>query len=61
MLMVDGELTPVSGIGFESSPNNPIFVEDVMQVGLDDGTTETIKTQGSAAEAGRMSWRELVN
>jgi hypothetical protein len=32
-----------------------------MQVGLDDGTTETIKTQGSSADAGRMSWRELVN
>lgn len=61
MLTVDGELTPVSGIGFESSPNNPIFVEDVMQVGLDNGTTETIKTQGSSADAGRMSWRELVN
>lgn len=61
MLVVNGEMIPVSGIGFESSPNNPIFVEDVMQVGLDDGSTETIRTQGSAAEAGRISWRELVN
>lgn len=61
MLMVDGQLTPVSGVGFESSPNNPIFVEDVMQVSLDDGTTEAIRTQGSGADAGRMSWRELVN
>ncbi len=52
MMLVDGELTPVSGIGFDSSPNNPIFIEDVMQVGLDDGTTETIKTQG-LGRAGR--------
>lgn len=61
MMMVDGELVPVTGIGFESSPNNPIFIEDVMQVGLDDGTTETIRTQGSAVQAKRMSWRELLN
>jgi type IV pilus assembly protein PilY1 len=61
MLVVDGELTAVSGVGFESSPSNPIFVEDVMQVGLDDGTTGTMMTQGSAAEAGRTGWRELVN
>ncbi|MET0279740.1 MAG: PilC/PilY family type IV pilus protein [Steroidobacteraceae bacterium] len=51
--------TPVSGLGFESSPNNPIFIEDVMQVGLDDGTTRTIRTQGSSVQATRMSWREL--
>lgn len=50
---------PVSGLGFESSPNNPIFVENVMQVSLDDGSTRTIRTQGSAVEATRMSWREL--
>jgi hypothetical protein len=40
---------------------NPNFVENVMQLGLDDGTTPTMETQGGAAEAGRMSWRELVN
>ncbi|MET0532868.1 MAG: PilC/PilY family type IV pilus protein, partial [Steroidobacter sp.] len=61
MLMVNGQLTVVSGVGFESGPSNPLFIENMMQVGLDDGTTETIETQGSAAEAGRMSWRELVN
>lgn len=61
MMMVDGELTVVSGIGFGSGPSNPIFIENIMQVSLDDGTTQTIETQGSAAEAGRMSWRELVN
>jgi type IV pilus assembly protein PilY1 len=52
---------PVSGIGFSSSPNNPIFVENVMQVGLDSGETRTIRTFGSAVEARRMSWRELFN
>jgi type IV pilus assembly protein PilY1 len=50
---------PASGIGFESSPNNPIFIEDVMQVGLDDGTTRSIRTQGGSVQAQRMSWREL--
>lgn len=61
MMMVNGALTPVSGVGFGSGPSNPIFIENVMQVSLDDGSTKTIETQGSAAEAGRMSWRELVN
>ncbi len=51
----------VSGIGFDSSPNNPIFVDNVMQVSLDNGTTKTVKTQGSSVEAKRMSWRELLN
>jgi type IV pilus assembly protein PilY1 len=60
-MTINGELTVVSGIGFGSGPSNPIFIENVMQVSLDDGTTKTIETQGSAAEAGRLSWRELVN
>jgi type IV pilus assembly protein PilY1 len=60
MLLVNGEPTIVSGLGMDSSPNNPIFIENVMQIGLDDGTTKTIKTQGSAVEASRMSWRELL-
>jgi type IV pilus assembly protein PilY1 len=61
MMMVDGQLTVASGVGFSSAPSNPIFIENVMQVSLDDGSTRTIETQGSAAEAGRMSWRELMN
>ncbi len=56
---LNGEI--VSGIGTDSSPNNPIFIEDVMQVGLDDGSTKIVKTQGSAVQAQRMSWRELLN
>ena len=50
----------VSGVGFYSSPNNPIFIENVMQVSLDDGTTRTMATQGTAATAIRQSWRELI-
>lgn len=57
----EGNCVPVTGIGFESSPNNPIFIENVMQVGLDSGETATIETFGSAVEASRMSWRELFN
>lgn len=52
---------PISAVGFDSSPNNPIFIENVMQVGLDDGSTETMQTFGSSVEASRMSWRELFN
>lgn len=50
----------VSGVGFYSSPNNPIFIENVMQVSLDDGTTRTMATQGTAATAIRQSWREIL-
>jgi type IV pilus assembly protein PilY1 len=57
----DGLLDIVSGLGFDSSPNNPIFVDNIMLVGLDDGSMKTIKTQGSSVEAKRMSWRELLN
>jgi type IV pilus assembly protein PilY1 len=61
MMTVNGGLVPVSGVGFGSGPSNPVFIENVMEVGLDDASTKTIETQGSSAEAGRMSWRELVN
>ena len=56
--MLDGQI--VSGIGFTASPNNPIFIEDVMQVSLDDGSTRTLGTQGTPATAVRQSWRELI-
>ena len=60
-LSVAGVLTIVSGIGFDSSPNSPIFVENVMQVSLDDGTTRTIRTQGSSVDSRRLTWREIRN
>jgi type IV pilus assembly protein PilY1 len=51
----------VSGIGIDSSPNNPIFIENVMLFSKDDGTTDTVRVQGSNAEARRASWREVTN
>ncbi|MEO6186306.1 MAG: PilC/PilY family type IV pilus protein, partial [Steroidobacteraceae bacterium] len=60
-LSVSSVLKIVSGIGFDSSPNAPIFVENVMQVSLDDGTTRTIRTQGSSVDSRRLSWREIRN
>lgn len=51
----------ISGINFGASANNPIFIENVMQVGLDDGTTRTLRTQGTNVDASRMSWREVLN
>lgn len=59
-LLVNGVLTIVSGIGFSSGPNNPVFIEHIMQTSLDDGTVEEIATSGSAVDARRTSWRELV-
>jgi type IV pilus assembly protein PilY1 len=59
-LVVDGVPTIVSGVGFLSSPNKPLFIEHVMQVSLDDGTTESMQTQGSAVEARRTGWREVL-
>ena len=53
--------TIVSGIGFDSSPNAPIFVENVLQVSLDDGTTRTLRTQGSSVDSRRLTWREIRN
>lgn len=53
--------TILSAVGFDSSANNPIFVENVMQVGLDDGSTKTVRTQGTNVDVSRMSWREVIN
>ena len=49
---------PVSGIGYGSSPNNPIFLGDVMYTSLDDGGSDVIKTNASASNIRRVSWRE---
>jgi type IV pilus assembly protein PilY1 len=58
---LSGIPTIVSGIGFDSSPNAPIFIENVMQVSLDDGTTKTLRTQGSSVDSRRLTWREIRN
>lgn len=60
-LTINGVPTIVSGIGFDSSPNAPIFVENVLQVSLDDGSTRTLRTQGSSVDSRRLTWREIRN
>ncbi|XHH28527.1 hypothetical protein WIW49_14820 [Xanthomonas euroxanthea] len=55
---LDGK--PVSGLGLNSSPNNPIFIGNVMQVGLDNASTISVGTNSSALSMRRVSWRELV-
>lgn len=60
-LLDDKSLELVSGIGIDSSPNNPIFIENVMQFSKDDGSTDSVRVQGSSAEARRASWREITN
>lgn len=56
-----GESTAVSGVGFDSSPNSPLFIGNVMQVVQDDGNIVSILTQGAPAEAARTSWHEIIN
>lgn len=56
--LVDG--VPVSGIGFPSGPNNPIFIGDVMLTNMDNATNSTIGTNSAAMAATRISWRELI-
>ncbi|HEY5849428.1 MAG TPA: PilC/PilY family type IV pilus protein [Lysobacter sp.] len=51
---------PASGVGFESSPNGPIFVGDETQLNLDDGTRKRIGTRSAGSKASRVSWRELL-
>lgn len=58
---LNGQSHYVSGIGFDSSPNSPIFIGNVMQVVQDNGVVASILTQGPAATAGRTSWHEIIN
>ncbi|HEY5802339.1 MAG TPA: PilC/PilY family type IV pilus protein [Lysobacter sp.] len=57
---VDGVMAPASGVGFESSPNGPIFVGDEVQVNLDDGKQKRVLTRSVGSKVGRISWRELL-
>lgn len=59
-LVVNGVLTPVSGVGFTSSPNNPIFVGSSMLVTFDDGSTDTLGTSQGGLGVRRASWREII-
>ncbi len=51
---------PVSGLGLPSSPNNPIFLGDIMQVSLESGGNATLKTNSVSMGSRRVSWRELI-
>ncbi len=56
--LLDGQI--VSGVGFNSGPNNPTFVGDFMQTVLDDGRVVSMRTNVASAEARRTSWREII-
>jgi type IV pilus assembly protein PilY1 len=53
--------TIVSGVGLDSMPNAPIFIENVALISLTSGETESLRVQGSSVDASRMSWREIMN
>lgn len=52
---------PYSGITYNSGPNNPIFIGDIMYTSMDDGTSKVTKTSSSMGTVRRVSWRELLN
>ncbi|AUN95483.1 pilus assembly protein [Pseudazoarcus pumilus] len=56
--LLDGAI--VSGVGFNSGPNNPTFVGDFMQTVLDDGRVVSMRTNVATADTRRMSWREII-
>ena len=53
--------TPYSGVGYDSGPNNPIFLGPYMYTSLDSGSYSKIMTSGAQALVRRVSWRELLN
>ncbi|TAM60869.1 MAG: pilus assembly protein PilY [Rhodanobacter sp.] len=59
-ITVNGEQVAAAGVGFNSLPNNPIFVGSTMLVSFDNGTTGSLKTAGSSGNLQRVSWRELI-
>jgi type IV pilus assembly protein PilY1 len=57
----DGTWVAAAGVGFNSLPNNPIFVGGSMLVSFDNGTTTSLKTSGSTGAMTRVSWQELTS
>jgi type IV pilus assembly protein PilY1 len=51
---------PAGGVGFDSVPNNPIFVGNEMLVSFDNATNSSIHTAGTVGALRRLSWRELI-
>ena len=52
---------PYSGVAYESGPNNPIFIGDIMYTSLDDGSSKITRTSSTQGIVRRVSWRELLN
>ncbi|ULU27716.1 pilus assembly protein [Dyella terrae] len=52
---------PSAGIGFNSLPNNPIFVGSSMLMSFDNGSNASIQTSGGGNNLTRISWREMIN
>ncbi len=50
-----------SGLGLDSGLNETISIGAVLEINTDEGVTKNILTQGTSANAARMSWREVVN
>lgn len=61
MVMVNGELVPVSGIGLDTGFSNPSFLEDKMFIPTDDGRIRELDINPFSTGVGRTSWRELIN
>lgn len=61
MITVNGKSYPAGGLGFNSLPNNPIFVGNTMLVSFDNGSTSNTSTSGSVGALQRVSWREILN
>ncbi|KZC19786.1 MULTISPECIES: pilus assembly protein [Rhodanobacter] len=59
-IMVNGVAVATSGMGFNSLPNNPIFMGGSMLVSFDNGSATSIKTSGTSGTLQRVSWRELI-
>jgi len=57
---VNGKQYASAGVGFNSIPNNPIFVGNTMLTSFDNGTTSSVSTAGNVGAIRRVSWRELV-
>ena len=51
---------PVSGLGFDNAPNNPIFIGNLMLTTLDNASTSATRTATVTGSPGRVSWREMV-
>ncbi|MFC3816357.1 pilus assembly protein [Lysobacter sp. GCM10012299] len=60
MVKVDGVMVPASGTGFGSSPIGPTILDGSIQVNLEDGTVQDLRTRNTGTRASRVSWRELL-